>query len=254
MQAFDSKSFLSRNAPIIDPHTQDLLSKLSIGLIGCGLASQLTESLTRIGVSRFAVWDFDNITISNLNRQAFRVEEIGMNKAEICAKHIHQINPETEVKVFPHKLVSSDCKRVSVECDIAVNSVDFDQPVIYEISDSMQKAGKWCIQPLNLGLGGACLVLGPDSMPLSELTQGLQTEPSDFIQNLLSCCVGFEPSDQLQNLGPRILAEAQVNGWFPQNIIATLITTAMVTWSIIQIALGRAEDIAAPRLLHFEPK
>jgi hypothetical protein len=54
--------------------------------------------------------------------------------------------------------------------------------------------------------------------------------------------------------GSALLTKGDRTGWFPQNVVATLITTALVTWSVVQIAAGTGEQIQAPRILHFEPK
>lgn len=244
----------SRNAPFINDQLQARLAELRVGLVGCGLASQIAEALTRLGVRQLTVWDFDTVEISNLNRQAFTREDLGHNKAEACATWLRRIRPDMKIQVKPRRFAATDLTRSLPQLDVVINSADFEDPLLYAIGDTMQAQGGWCIQPLNLGFGGCCLLLGPDSPALARLTGGEQRQTATFIHNLLDNCQGFEPSPQLQANGPQLLAAGETAGWFPQNIVATLFSTALVSWSLVQIAAGTAQQIAAPRLLHFEPK
>jgi len=244
----------SRNAPFIDGNTQARLSEMHVGVVGCGLASQIALGLARLGIRRFRLWDFDAVEWSNLNRQAFLSEHIDVNKAAASAALLRCLDPSIVVEVNEDRFAVRHLGCGLPGLDLVVNSIDFDDALIYDVSDAMQRAGAWSIQPLNLGFGGSCVILGPTSPSLIDLTLGRQPNAASFVQNLLGSPVGFEPSEALAKLGADVLATGERSGWFPQNIVATLITTALVTWSVAQIAAGRGAKIQAPRLLHFEPK
>jgi len=254
MENFVRKSFFSRNPPFIGPETQIKLAALRVSLIGVGLSSQIAHALVRVGVTNLDLWDHDSVEISNLNRQAFSSEEIGCNKAGVTADHVRRINANLDVRIHERRFLSDDLDKGLEGVDVVVNSADFSDPIVYEINDAMQRQGGWCIQPLNLGFGGSCMIFGPDSPSLSDMTSGRQDSSAAFVQNLLDSSAGFRPSPSLLALGEDLLTAGDQIGYFPQNIIAALITTSLVTWAVVQIASENAENIIAPRLLHFEAK
>ena len=67
---------------------QKKIMKSSICIIGCGgLGTTTAQYLAMTGVGKMILIDFDNIELSNLNRQiSFLETDIGKNKAEILKK------------------------------------------------------------------------------------------------------------------------------------------------------------------------
>ncbi|MCB9743238.1 MAG: tRNA threonylcarbamoyladenosine dehydratase [Alphaproteobacteria bacterium] len=74
-------------------------SVLVVGLGGVG--SFAAEAIARSGVGRIGLCDFDEVCVTNLNRQlhAFR-RTVGMPKAELMEKRAAAINPKAEVQAF----------------------------------------------------------------------------------------------------------------------------------------------------------
>lgn len=71
-----------------------------IGLGGVG--SWAAESLARSGVGRLTVVDFDEICITNANRQLHALQGlVGKKKAEIMAERLRKINPQSTVTAIP---------------------------------------------------------------------------------------------------------------------------------------------------------
>lgn len=242
----------SRNWPLLSTATQSTLGRLRVGLVGCGLASQMAVALARLGIKHFVLWDGDGVDASNLNRQAFDESMLGMNKALATAALIKTACSDAIIESTPARFTTADLPSVA-RLDIVVNSIDFADPALYALSDALQESGSWCVQPLNLGFGGSCLVLGPNSPRLAQLTQAAQTT-ADFVMALANSCSGYAPSADLLAKAPEMLASGEARGWFPQNVIATMITTAVTCYAVTQIAAGAGEAIQAPRVLHFEPQ
>ncbi len=253
MEKLNQDQLYSRNQPFISSEVQEKLAKLQVALIGVGLASQLAQSLIRVGVKNFVLWDGDNVSISNLNRQAFSVADLGINKASATASLLTEINPEVNVKAYNRFFEQQDLSESLNNIDVVVNSADFDTSVIYEISKVIVDKKGWCIQPFNLGFGGSCMVFCKESPSLEDITLGRQNNSALFMKNLLENSKGFNPTGKLMEAGETLLTSGQEMGYFPQNIISTLISTALITWTVVQIVSGETENICAPRLLHFEP-
>lgn len=71
------------------PEKQKLLSEGHVAVAGLGgLGSNVAYALARIGVGHLHLIDFDVVDITNLNRQQYFIDQIGMYKnrcAEISA-------------------------------------------------------------------------------------------------------------------------------------------------------------------------
>lgn len=85
---------------------QKKIMKSSICIIGCGgLGTTTAQYLAMTGVGKILLIDFDNIELSNLNRQiSFLETDIGKNKAEILKKNILKINAELDVNIIKKKI------------------------------------------------------------------------------------------------------------------------------------------------------
>ncbi|MBX2986888.1 MAG: tRNA threonylcarbamoyladenosine dehydratase [Bdellovibrionaceae bacterium] len=71
-----------------------------IGLGGVG--SWAAESLARSGVGRLTVVDFDDICITNANRQLHALQGlVGRKKSDIMAERLRKINPQARVDALP---------------------------------------------------------------------------------------------------------------------------------------------------------
>ncbi len=87
-----------RQIQLIGKENQDILSKKSVLIVGCGgLGNSLGMILSCIGLKKIVLIDFDDIEIHNLHRQfLFSKEDIGKNKAEILAEKIKRCDSEIE--------------------------------------------------------------------------------------------------------------------------------------------------------------
>ncbi|EQC39944.1 hypothetical protein SDRG_02599 [Saprolegnia diclina VS20] len=71
-----------------------------IGLGGVG--SHAAHMLARSGVKKLRLIDFDNVTLSSLNRHAVATRaDVGLSKAAVLKKHLHEIVPQCEVEAVP---------------------------------------------------------------------------------------------------------------------------------------------------------
>jgi len=71
-----------------------------IGLGGVG--SYAAEALARAGVGHLTLVDFDDVCITNLNRQLHATRKtVGQKKAELMGARVKAINPKCDVRVLP---------------------------------------------------------------------------------------------------------------------------------------------------------
>lgn len=91
---------LSKSYDFFQPEKQNS----RIHIIGCGsVGSTVAENLTRSGVTKITLWDFDVVEAKNLANQMFRQKDIGQRKTDALLNILAEINPEItgHVKLQP---------------------------------------------------------------------------------------------------------------------------------------------------------
>lgn len=89
-------------ALLIARHTPNIHNKLKNGKVAIlglgGLGSNIAVSLSRVGVGSLVLVDYDVVEPSNLNRQQYFVEHIGMKKTEALKNILEKINPFVNIE------------------------------------------------------------------------------------------------------------------------------------------------------------
>ncbi|AJC85070.1 ThiS adenylyltransferase [Campylobacter peloridis LMG 23910] len=107
------------------PKLHDKLKKASVAICGLGgLGSHIAINLARSGVGRLHLIDFDVIEPSNLNRQAYMIEDLGKFKAEALKEQISKINPFIEVFAQVLKIEKENIAELFINDDIVCEAFD----------------------------------------------------------------------------------------------------------------------------------
>lgn len=76
------------------------LQQAQVAVVGLGgLGSNIAILLTRMGVGHLHLIDFDRVDVSNLNRQQYFLEQVGLFKTEALAETLRKINPHVELEL-----------------------------------------------------------------------------------------------------------------------------------------------------------
>lgn len=114
---------------LCERHSKEVQEKLSKGTVAIaglgGLGSNVAVALTRIGVGHLHLIDFDRVDITNLNRQQYFLEQIGMYKTDALKENLKRINPYIEIV--------TDCVRVTGE---NIGELFKDEDIICEAFDN----------------------------------------------------------------------------------------------------------------------
>ena len=65
-----------------------------------GVGSVAAEMLTRCGIGRLQLYDFDTVELANMNRLFFRPEHAGMTKTDAAIATLRDINPDVEYEAY----------------------------------------------------------------------------------------------------------------------------------------------------------
>ncbi|WP_394845482.1 ThiF family adenylyltransferase [Pendulispora brunnea] len=98
-----------RNRGKIERPQQRQLLGFRIGIVGLsvGNSSALTFVLEGIG-GAYKLADFDDFSLSNLNRLRAGVHQLGVNKAVICARQMFEIDPYIDIEIHPQGLTEAN--------------------------------------------------------------------------------------------------------------------------------------------------
>lgn len=73
----------------------------SVAVVGVGgVGSVAAEMLTRCGVGRLLLYDYDSVELANMNRLFFRPEQAGMTKVDAAKQTLEGINPDVAIEGF----------------------------------------------------------------------------------------------------------------------------------------------------------
>ena len=123
------------------PGVHRRVKRSTVGIAGLGgLGSQVAIALARVGVGTLILADFDVVEPSNLNRQQYFIQQIGMPKVDAIRENLERVNPYVRV-ITHHTLISpKNVRRVFGSADIIVEAFDKAEEkamLINAISESM---------------------------------------------------------------------------------------------------------------------
>lgn len=93
----------SRTELLIGPQGLDKLKNSTVAVFGLGgVGSFAAEALCRAGIGRLVIVDFDDICLTNVNRQLHALDgTVGKAKALVMAERLRLINPQADI--VPYK-------------------------------------------------------------------------------------------------------------------------------------------------------
>ena len=101
------------------------LSKFRVGIAGAGgLGSNCAVALAKCGVGTLVISDYDIIEESNLNRQYYFTDQIGMLKTIALKDNIHRINPGINVIIHQTILDHQNIPEIFSGCAVIVEAFD----------------------------------------------------------------------------------------------------------------------------------
>jgi len=96
----------------------------SVAIVGIGgVGVGVVEMLTRCGVGKIIIYDFDTIELANMNKMFYRPEQSGWNKTMACRHYCSELNPDVVFEVHNMNVTASENK-AKFKDSIAMGSVD----------------------------------------------------------------------------------------------------------------------------------
>ncbi|GJP47970.1 hypothetical protein CLOM_g7136 [Closterium sp. NIES-68] len=82
-------------------HNYQDIRKYTIAVVGVGgVGSVAAEMLTRCGIGRLLLYDYDSVELANMNRLFFRPDQVGMTKTDAAVQTLKGINPDVGLESY----------------------------------------------------------------------------------------------------------------------------------------------------------
>ncbi len=104
---------------------KSILRNHTVGIAGAGgLGSNVAMSLTRVGIGKLIIVDFDVVAESNLNRQFYFKHQVGFKKVDALRANLLSINPDLILETHDTKLDASNILNFFLNVDVMVEAFD----------------------------------------------------------------------------------------------------------------------------------
>lgn len=105
---------------------QDKISNAKVLVVGAGgLGCPVLQYLAAAGVGSIRIIDFDDVHISNLQRQIlFGTSSLGINKALAAKKRLEDLNPNINIEAFNERLTIKNAIKFFYNFDVIVDGTD----------------------------------------------------------------------------------------------------------------------------------
>ena len=152
--------------PEVGGSGQQKMLEARVLLLGAGgLGSPAAYYLAAAGIGNLGIVDFDQVDLSNLQRQIIHsTERIGMLKTESAKKTIQALNPDVNVTLYNEKMDSSNIMSLIKEYDYVVDGSD-NFPTRYLVNDACVMKNKTLIHGSIYRFEGQVTVFKPGDGP-----------------------------------------------------------------------------------------
>ena len=119
---------------VVDAYDLNRMSNSMVVIAGTGGSASFVEDICRAGVSNLVLVDFDTVAETNVATQRYYHSEIGMQKVEVLANRVLDVNPSANVRVFAEKIedvCTNDLQRL-LFCE------SYDARLIVSMTDSFE--------------------------------------------------------------------------------------------------------------------
>ena len=104
---------------------QQAFSSATVAICGLGgLGSNIVIALARAGIGKLILIDFDRVDITNLHRQQYKADQIGMYKTEALADNLREIAPYIELEIHTERITEDTAVTLLRDADIICEAFD----------------------------------------------------------------------------------------------------------------------------------
>ncbi|XP_030748494.1 ubiquitin-like modifier-activating enzyme 5 [Sitophilus oryzae] len=83
------------------------IREFTVAVVGVGGVGSVTaEMLTRCGIGRLLLFDYDKVELANMNRLFFQPHQSGLSKVQAAAETLININPDVDIHTYNYNITT----------------------------------------------------------------------------------------------------------------------------------------------------
>ena len=104
---------------------QNSFESATVAICGLGgLGSNIAFALARAGIGKLILIDFDSVDITNLHRQQYKVNQIGMEKTEALKGNLLEIAPYVAIETHSVRISENNAEELLEKAEIICEAFD----------------------------------------------------------------------------------------------------------------------------------
>ncbi len=252
MSGFDYRTAFSRNIGWVTPEEQGLLRRSRVAIAGMGgVGGSHLLTLTRLGVGRFNLADFDRFAVENFNRQAgANLHSVDRPKLDTLCEMALAINPELEIERFPEGVQPERAEAFLQGCDLYLDGLDFFAlEARRAVFAACHRLAIPAVTAAPLGMGSALLSFLPGRMSFEDY---FQLEGVGEYPQYLRFLVGLAPARAHARylVMPERIDLIAKRG--PSTPMGCELCAGFAATQVLKLLLGRGRVLPAPWGLQFD--
>ena len=104
-----------------------------------GLGSNIAISLSRAGVGKLILIDFDCVDVTNLHRQQYKACQVGMPKPEALLSNLKEIAPYTKFETHFEKVSAENAEALLAKADVICEAFDNAEAKAMLVNTALEK-------------------------------------------------------------------------------------------------------------------
>jgi sulfur carrier protein ThiS adenylyltransferase len=113
---------------LIERHGADNQKKFDEAVVAIcglgGLGSNIATCLARAGVGHLILIDFDSVDVTNLHRQQYKINQVGIAKTDALKANLEEINPFIKIETHQVKMTEANSKSLIEKASIVCEAFD----------------------------------------------------------------------------------------------------------------------------------
>ncbi|MDU0356343.1 ThiF family adenylyltransferase [Paraglaciecola aquimarina] len=250
---FNYNRAFSRNIGWVSKEEQRLLKYKKVAIAGCGgVGSEHVVTLSRLGIGRFSISDFDEFEVHNFNRQAGAfMSTIDKPKNQVMHDICLDINPNAHIDDFPEGVNESNVDEFLKDVDVYVDGLDFfAMNARLMVFKRCEELGIPVVTAAPMAMGASLLCFMPGSMSFSEYfdLDSCQTEE----EKLVKLTIGLSPTMMQRHYLIDPTTTDFINKKVPSTPMGVKFCGGLAGTYVLKILLNRGDVRTAPHGLHFD--
>ena len=104
---------------------QNIFESATVAICGLGgLGSNIAFALARAGIGKLILIDFDSVDITNLHRQQYKANQIGISKTQALRENLLEIAPYVTIETHSVRISENNAEELLEEADIICEAFD----------------------------------------------------------------------------------------------------------------------------------